>query len=307
MSRFGLIACGLFLFTWLGHGQTRPEPTEIDSLKKRIRQLEEENRDLRRQLDAFNEAKAKPKPLDIRINQESWKKLDSSNIRAVCLSAANELAKYTPQRTYDPIIVTFSTKGPMVVYGLGNEQERRVLLNVDGAYWSQFAYQFAHEFCHIMCNYRDGQKQNLWFEESLCETASIFAIRRMAQTWKIAPPYSNWKSYSDSLQSYADDHVKKIEPLKDMTLAQWYARNEEALRKNGTDRPKNQVVAKALLPLFEEHPEHWAALEGLNRWDKTREISFKEYLTDWHNRVAPKHQLFVHDVAKLFGITITPS
>jgi hypothetical protein len=71
----------------------------------------------------------------------------------------------------------------------------RVLLNTQGRYWAQVAYQFAHEFCDVLANVPPndpGWKPSEWIEESLCETASQFALRSMARSWAIALPYGAW-------------------------------------------------------------------------------------------------------------------
>jgi len=244
-------------------------------------------------------------PLELRVAKDGWGAASSGDVKAVCASAAKELWKHFPaDRKFDPITVTFSKQGPMVIYGKGTDGDRRVLLNAQDSFWSQYAYQFAHEFCHIACNYRESEKSNHWFEESLCETASLFALKQMSESWKMQPPYSNWKDYSKSLKSYVDDHMKKFDTLGDFTLAEWYQRNEAALRKNSTDRPKNQVVAVQLLPLFEKSPEHWAAVGYLNQWEKTRTLSWKEYLADWHQRVPEKHKKFVAEVGGLFKVNL---
>jgi hypothetical protein len=44
--------------------------------------------------------------------------------------------------------------------------------------------------------------RQLWFEESLCETASFFALREVIHTWEKAPHYPNWNTYAPSLKSY---------------------------------------------------------------------------------------------------------
>lgn len=168
-----------------------------------------------------------------------------ADIEAVCRSAAVELTCYLPERDFDPISIRHDAKqGPIVIYGTGADGECRVLLNVEGTYWSQFSYQFGHEMCHILCNYRDGNKANLWFEESLCETASLFVLRQMAQTWKTKPPYANWKSYAEKLQEYAENRLKETEKLGDSTFAQWHQRNEPDLHKTGVNRAKNQAAAR---------------------------------------------------------------
>jgi len=278
---------------------------EVEKLKARVESLEAEVRELKRLLAALKPVEPnQPGVLKIQAAKDNWGDAGSNDVQAVCKSAAQELWKHIPNRTIEPIMLSYNKRGPMTIFGLGNEKERRVWLNVQGAYWSQYAYQFAHEFCHILCNYREADSSNHWFEESLCETASLFVLRRMAESWKTNPPYSTWKGYSTSLKNYIDDHMRKTEKLEDLTLAQWYLRNEEALRKNSTDRPKNQIVAQQLLPLFEKNPEHWAALGFLNQWDKTKTLTFAEYLSDWHQRVPQKHQEFIQEIAKLFEIKL---
>ncbi|MCP6756902.1 hypothetical protein NL533_35270, partial [Klebsiella pneumoniae] len=74
---------------------------------------------------------------------------------------------------------------------------REIVLKLDtsNTFWSQYAYQFAHEFCHVLCGYREDDPGTQWFEETLCETASLFVLRAMAREWKTAPPYPHWKDY----------------------------------------------------------------------------------------------------------------
>jgi cyanophycinase len=246
-----------------------------------------------------------PKKLKITVLPGDWGgELD--DVAAVCRSAAVEMARWIPDRDPDPITVKYRPKGPpMVVFGRGDDGERRVLIDSRDQAWAQLAFQFAHEFCHIQCNYRDGNQANLWFEESLCETASLFALQRMATTWKTNPPYGNWKSYSKSLAKYAEDRIKATESRDGLSLAQWFARHEAAMRANATDRGKNQVVAVALLALLEKEPQHWAAIRYLNRADDPeRERTFTELLSEWHDRVPAEHKAFVADVAGLFEIAI---
>lgn len=239
--------------------------------------------------------------LDIKVLEDDWGGAPPGNIQAVCLSVAGELSKFLPDRQFDPITVTRSKDVPMVIYGKGWNGERRVKLNVAGTYWGQFSYQFGHEFGHILCNYRSAKNPNIWFEESLCETAAIFAIRRMAKSWRERPPYPRWKSYAGALEDYADAYIRAVPKVDD--FAAWYEKNEVLLRE--FDRPSFNVVAvRALLPLLEKNPEHWNALRWLNRWDPNRELTFVAYLADWHGRVPEMHKEFVADIAKAFNVQL---
>ncbi len=282
---------------------------EVEQLKARVSQLEAEVKVLRERLSKLEGARNPvidpAKTIKITVIPDGWGDADPDNIQAVCRSAAREMIRYFPHRDQDPISIRHDAKqGPMVVYGKGAEGERRVILNARDRYWSQFAFQFSHEFCHIQCNYRDGNKANLWFEESLCETASLFVLRRMSETWKTNPPYANWKSQSVALKEYAEQRLKDTEKLDGLTLSQWYQRNEPELIKTGVNRKKNQVIATALLPLFEKNPEHWEAVSFLNQSDPQKTMLFRDYIRDWHERVPRKHKPFVAEIAELFEISV---
>lgn len=249
---------------------------------------------------------AEPAALDIRIVPGDWGSASREDIHAVCLSAAGEIVQHCGDRQLEPMSVRFDKAGPMVVYGLGESGERRILLQTRDTHWSQLAYQFSHELAHVLCNYREAPRENLWFEESLCETASLFALRSMAKQWQVKPPYSNWKGYAKSLEKYADDRISTAKRAEGETLAAWYGKHAAALRKDPTNRELNQVVAVELLKLLESHPEHWQALAHLNQWSKEKPLTFAEYLQDWHSRVPEKHRAFVADIATLFEIDCKP-
>lgn len=245
----------------------------------------------------------KSKAIQIKVLDDDWGGAPPSNIQAVCASVAGELRKFVPQRTFDPITISRSKDAPIAIFGLGANGERRVKLNVTGTHWAQFGYQFGHEFGHILCNYRAAKNPNQWFEESMCEAASIFALKRMAKSWRERPPYPNWKSYAVALEDYVEHYLRGVAKVEDGTFAKWYQSNEERLRK--FDRPSFSVVAvHVLLPSLEKNPEHWQALGGLNQWDASKEMTFAEYLTDWHGRVPAARKAFVADIARAFDIPL---
>jgi len=225
------------------------------------------------------------------------------DVSAVLESAAEQLWPYFPDRKLAPILVE-PQGGPIVLYKREPDGEYRVRLATGRTYWCQYAFQFAHEFCHILCHYRKGGKENKWFEESICETASLFALRGMARSWRSDPPYPNWRDYSSALHKYAQDRLDRHKLPAGLTLAAWYRQNAESLREEPCIREKNGVVAGVLLPLFEEHPEHWEAVGYLNAEALDGPRSFREYLQDWHRNVPGKHKAFVRRIAGLFGIEV---
>jgi len=226
-----------------------------------------------------------------------------ADVRAVLVSAAGELWRYFPEREMPPILVE-PKGGPITLFQRGPKGEYTVRLDTGKLFWCQYAYQFAHEFCHILCNFRDGDKANKWFEEALCELASIFAIRAMARSWQTNPPYPNWRDFSKALQSYADDLVKKGQLPQGTTLPDWLKQNLPEMSKEPCIRDKNRVVSVALLPLFEKAPEHWEAVLCLNAGDSSGTRSFAVYLADWCAQAPRKHKGFIREIARLLAVEL---
>ena len=226
------------------------------------------------------------------------------DIHAVLHSASSQLWPHAAQEKLDTIVVNRSNSGPIVLFRRGDKGQYFVNLDTNQQFWCQYAFQFAHEFGHIICGYKAGSNDNQWFEESLCETASLFAMRRMTEAWKTEAPYPNWKSYGPQFRKYAQDRIDEHPWPKQKSVAQWYRENAVALRKNPTDRQKNTTVATQLLTLFEEKPERWAATAYLNVGKTNKSIDFRTYLADWHTACPLKHKAFVTEIALLFGMKL---
>ena len=165
--------------------------------------------------------------------------------------------------------------------------------------WSRFSYQFSHEFCHVLSEYeRLKNSPNNWFHETICELASVFTLRRMAEQWLSNPPYANWADYAESLASYAQERLSRKEHQlpEGITLSAWLLSEEEALRKDPYQRCKNAVVAYSLLPIFESDPTGWNAIRKL----PDSSALFKDYLSNWHSQVEPIDKPFVNCIIQLF-------
>jgi hypothetical protein len=219
-----------------------------------------------------------------------------SDIRAICDSAARQLWRHFPDYDLEPFVVTRGRSGPIVLR-----------LDTSDSYWSQYAYQFGHEFCHILAGFKPGAPDNLWFEETLCEMASLYVLRGMAREWKDNPPYRNWSSYRDSLRGYVDDVMLKRRHLREINtlgLPAFYRKYAAELAKNPTNRDLNGAMAIVLLPLFEEQPEHWEAVRWLNHEARPENEPFAAYLTRWHNAVPERHREFVREIASLYGVEL---
>lgn len=233
-----------------------------------------------------------------------------ADIRAVLDSAGSELWRHFPDHRLEPIVVVRGAAGPITLFERNERREIVVRLDTGGTFWCQYAYQFAHEFCHVLCDAKPGDRSNLWFEETLCETASLYAIRGMARSWRDAPPYPNWRDYRDSLRDYADDTMRRwphVEEIETLGLPAFYAKHEARLRANPVDRDYNGSIAVVLLRVLEERPEHWEAVRWLNASRTDAERPFAAHLAGWREAVPERHRDFVARIATLFGQTLPPA
>ena len=242
-------------------------------------------------------------PLRWRLAADGWGNASTTDIRAVLASVIGELWPFFPARTIEPFVVQRGRNGPIVHYTRNALGEIVVVLDTRDTYWCQYAYQFSHEFCHILCGFDDDGKGNQWFEESLCECASLFVLRRLAVSWAKTPPFEAWRAFAPRFREYADEAVASLTRIPARELAAWRRSRDGALRNEPLDRDRNKVIALGLLPLLEADPRRWQAVTWLNSSRSPENESFDQYLAKWH-RAAPRAcRPFISEIAVLLGAT----
>jgi hypothetical protein len=237
------------------------------------------------------------------IKPNIWGGASTRDIQKVLNSATKQLWPYADQKKLTPIKIERSRTGPIVLYQRGEKGEYIMRLDSEKTYWSQYAFQFAHELGHIICGYKKGDQSNLWFEEAICETASLFALRGMTKEWKTRPPYPNWKSYGQEFAKYAQNRIKKYPWPKNKSLGDWFSENKHNLAKEPANRGRNVRLASKLLPFFEKEPFRWGACAFINVKKSNRKRSFPTYLRDWKKNCKTNTQKeFVEKLAQEFKI-----
>lgn len=242
--------------------------------------------------------------LEIKVVGEGWGKASKADLQKVLESAADTIWRHCKDVKLPPIQVGKGDKTPISLYKRAENGDLQVKLTSKDLFWAQHSYQFAHEICHCLCRFKNGDKTNMWFEESLCETASLFALRAMSKDWQTKPPYPHWKSYSGALYEYAEKLLQDPERSlpENMSIKQWYQKNKKALEKDAVNRKMNAVVAKELLKFLEKDPHHWEAVFWINEKRTKEKVSFEDYLKNWKASVPEKHKIFVEKIINLFGL-----
>lgn len=247
---------------------------------------------------------AEPARPPIRVEAKGFE-ASERDIAKVCLSAASELQRWAPGLPLESVVVVRGHEGPITLFQRNAAKEIVVRLDTGKTYWAQYAYQFAHELGHVHCGFREGPPENLWFEESVCEAASLFCLRAMAKSWETNPPYPNWASYAPSLRKYADETMAKRiyqAELRQKGLPTFCHDHAEELRSNPTNRELNAIVADALLIYLEAKPARWAAFRWLNATARPKDESFVAYLNRWEQNTPEEHRDSVRGIKKLFGL-----
>ena len=243
--------------------------------------------------------------MQLHVAQTDWGEISPDDIEKLLKYTASHLNQLlrnpfegrisvepSPPREPPRALYRESSAGPFVIW-----------LSARDNFWDKFVYQFAHEFCHVLSGY-EGLKDNPnnWFHEAICELASVFTLRRMVGRWPDDPPYPNRAWYAQALKKYSQDRLSRlvVQLREGVTLQAWLSFYEDALRKCEYQRQKNDLVAYALLPIFESTPEGWNAIRSFPNCTG----SLAEYFVDWYSSADPADREFIARLSNAFGYSI---
>jgi hypothetical protein len=245
----------------------------------------------------------------IEVDDDGWGAGEPVEIGRILSAVAEEFRAPAAEHARPPIRVRHRFGGPLIDYDRDRDGWIVIRLSARDARWYQYVYQFAHEYCHLLAHFdrkqRDDEivREHQWFEESLCETASLYALRRLAVKWRdstdpqLREAAAQLSQYFEQL--LAEPH-RGLDPGTD--LAAWYFRNQETLRGKPYLRELNELAATRLLPLFESDASRWAALAYLNPIDPSPGQSFSDFLQAWSAASPPALRPLVAEIRALFGL-----
>ena len=253
--------------------------------------------------------------IPIKVLQGDWRNIKLNEIAALLQYTASHINQLLRSPMKRKIKVVYDESGPEH-FALGSEH--LIKLSVQGSYGCQFVYQFSHEFCHAIINPEDRWtpignsrmrifRENHWFEESICQLASVFTLIRMTETWIKRSPLPEWSGYAAKIKVYWQNLLNNPDAqLSDNeTLNSWLCVHENKLRHEdyttSLQRNNQKLIAYQLLPLFEKNPiQGWNAIRELpNSSEK-----FENYLIKWYSAVNSSDKTFVRKITNTFGYTI---
>ena len=215
------------------------------------------------------------------IENGNWGGVSLSAVQAVLESAYGVLVQAFNKHPDAPIQVAWWNQGPRAFY---DHRPYQIRINARDTYWCQYVYQFSHELCHVMTNFdRHRSHKHKWFEESLCELASLFVLHRLADGWREHPPPGvlEAEGFAPHFRTYAEEIEQGYEQPADGDLRAWLAPKLDSLEGNPVLREGNGTIAIALLDRFLEDPSLWRDCGQLNCWDVAANETFESYLEAW--------------------------
>jgi hypothetical protein len=224
--------------------------------------------------------------VSIRFEEGAWGGAPTRDLEEVARSVASAFPVFGVDESIS--IIAFPAKTddepPLAYAARGPAGEYLVRLQIQGCVWAQAAYQFAHEFCHVLAD--PGTRPDdrfAWIEEVLCEAGSLFALRHMAASWSVTPPYPQWLPYSINLATYANKHVTCVERClpSDCIFSDWLRARIPLLQVDSIRRADNTIIAKELLPFFERDARSWEAIRYLHAWNRSSDSTVSSFLFDW--------------------------
>jgi len=184
----------------------------------------------------------------IQVDNQGWGAVDTRQIERVLHSVADLLLSDLPERSPITVRVSHTETNPVALYERGPEGEYLIRLHADRTRWHLYVYEFAHEFCHILSNFdRAGgevSRQNQWFEETICETASLYALGSLATEWSLSPPEPSLANHANELRRFfrfliTEGHRKLPE---DTELREWLKEHEAQLCADPYRRDQNETI-----------------------------------------------------------------
>jgi len=241
-------------------------------------------------------------PISVAIKGTLWPGGSrTKDVIAVTSSAATELCRHIPGTIHiERIELWPRPKNPRVLFERLSDGGYQVGLSFGGRLWAKCAYQFSHELCHILARYQQRDKRD-WFEELICEVASLYTLRRMSESWVENAPYESWRDYAPALADYANDIIKNGALPDGTSPADYLAAHLSELEAAPRLRDIQTALAIELLPLFEAQPQGWAAIPYLNSRKDEGAAEFGTFLRRWQQRVPQHLRGFVAQIAAVLG------
>lgn len=152
-----------------------------------------------------------------------------------------------------------------------------IFLHVKGNFWCKWLYQFSHEYCHHLINGKmSGNIKGLkWFEETICELASMYNLKIMADIWEKSD-ISIKLRFVQAFRDYLNDLQNENPLLYEQTLHPKFLQFwDNRLKDPICHRDLYNAIAVLIFPLFLENPHLWKIIlhfGDMENWESLEDL-----------------------------------
>lgn len=175
----------------------------------------------------------------------------------------------------------------------GNASEHKIHLSSEGLVWDKHTYQFAHEYCHHLINIEliGNRIGAFWFEETICELASLYCLAKNAQLWKTNPPNPGLVYYASAFSDYYNKTINRKEvPKSILSVSDFIKENILELEKPEYERGMYTYIAKGIIDIFINYPSLWNIILFFNKTNYQSEHynGFDSFLDELESILPPE-------------------
>ena len=120
-------------------------------------------------------------------------------------------------------------------------------------YWCQTIFQLSHEMCHYAMHQTKSNRNITlsWFEEIVCEAASLYALEYASKEWLKCRLSINNPTFSQSHKSYLDDelandYTDEFKQCDSVEKLRAYELQEFPENKRETHRLERNIIYRAI-------------------------------------------------------------
>lgn len=152
-----------------------------------------------------------------------------------------------------------------------------IFLHVKGNFWCKWLYQFSHEYCHHLINGKmSGNIMGLkWFEETICELASMYNLKIMSEMWKYSSEPLK-RRFVQAFLDYLSDLQNENPLLYEQTLHPKFLQSwDNRLKEPIYHRELYNAIAVRIFPLFLQNAYLWKIIlhfGDMENWDSLEDL-----------------------------------
>lgn len=198
---------------------------------------------------------------------DSWSPVHIASVLAEVRRVFVDTFEKDTVNSHPLLSVLYSNEGPVCF-----RNQNLIFLSSQGSDYNRHIYQFAHELCHFMVP-GDTVVEYRWFNETLCQAMSWYAMQRIYQTRKDHPCEALESAYEE-MGDYIRSDMRNRANLHGSSVSWFIQQNWEYLRQHWTDYSKNRSIAYSIYVLLCKHPEMWKIVPFLDQL--TPDMSLKD-------------------------------